>query len=89
MTTCNGHLARFETKGSVKVFQGAGKIGEERGKRPFRIANMGIGYVPENRDIFPRPYQRDKTDAGAEARSKGMVRGRWSMQAMFDMLRKT
>ena len=24
------------------------------GKKPFEIAHLGLGYVPESRDIFPR-----------------------------------
>ena len=58
-TTCKAIMGEVEPKGSVK-FQGQ----EISGKKAFQIANMGIGYVPENRDIFPGLTTRQNLTLG-------------------------
>ncbi len=55
---------------------------EIAGLPSYRIARLGLGYVPENRDIFPTLTVRQnlllgQKDAGRE--------GRWRMQDMFAM----
>ncbi len=45
---------------------------------------MVIGYVPENRDIFPGLTTRQNLTLGLKPGQKDGA-GRWSMQAMFDM----
>ena len=47
-TTCKAIMGEVEPIGSVK-FNGD----ELAGKKAFEIAKLGLGYVPENRDIFP------------------------------------
>ena len=47
-TTCKAIMGEVEPHGSV-MFKGQ----ELAGKKAFEIANIGLGYVPENRDIFP------------------------------------
>jgi len=47
-TTCKAIIGEVEPQGSV-VFKGQ----EIAGKKAFEVANLGVGYVPENRDIFP------------------------------------
>ena len=74
-----GHHGRGRPEGSVK-FQGQ----EIAGKKAFQIANMGIGYVPENRDIFPGLTTRQNLTLGLKP-ARRMATGRWSMQIMFDM----
>mgnify|MGYP000285074952 FL=1 len=78
-TTCKAIMGEVEQQGSVK-FQGQ----EIAGKKAFQIANMGIGYVPENRDIFPGLTKRQNLTLGLKPGQKDGA-GRWSMQAMFDM----
>lgn len=78
-TTCKAVMGEVEPKGSVK-FQGQ----EISGKKAFQIANMGIGYVPENRDIFPGLTTRQNLTLGLKPGQKDGA-GRWSMQSMFDM----
>ncbi|MEM7520119.1 MAG: ABC transporter ATP-binding protein [Pseudomonadota bacterium] len=78
-TTCKAIMGEVTPKGSVK-FKGA----EIAGKKAFEIANMGIGYVPENRDIFPGLTTRQNLILGLKPGQKDGA-GRWSMQAMFDM----
>ena len=48
-TTVKAIMGLVEGQGSV-MWRGAQILG----KAPFEIARLGLGYVPENRDIFPR-----------------------------------
>lgn len=50
--------------------------------KSFEIARCGIGYVPENRDIFPTLTVRQNLLLG-EKRKRG--KRRWSTDDMFDM----
>ena len=40
------------------------------GMRPFRIARLGVGYVPEARDIFPTLTVRENLLLGAKPRAR-------------------
>ena len=57
---------------------------EIAGKKAYEIANLGIGYVPENRDIFPGLTTRQNLTLGLKPGQKDGA-GRWSMQMMFEM----
>ncbi|WP_037938398.1 ATP-binding cassette domain-containing protein [Sulfitobacter geojensis] len=78
-TTCKAIMGEVAPQGSVK-FKGQ----EIAGKKAFEIANLGIGYVPENRDIFPGLTTRQNLTLGLKPGQKDGA-GRWSMQMMFDM----
>lgn len=78
-TTCKAIMGEVPPQGSVK-FKGQ----EITGRKAFEIANMGIGYVPENRDIFPGLTTRQNLTLGLKPGQKDGA-GRWSMQAMFEM----
>ena len=78
-TTCKSIMGVVKPTGSVK-FKGQ----EIAGKTAFDIANLGIGYVPENRDIFPGLTTRQNLILGIKPGQKD-GNGRWSMQDMFDM----
>ena len=78
-TTCKAVMGEVPPEGSV-VFQGK----EIAGKKAYEIANLGIGYVPENRDIFPGLTTRQNLILGLKPGQKD-GQGRWSMQNMFDM----
>ena len=63
-TTCKAIMGEVTPKGIVR-FNGE----DIAGKPAFEVANLGIGYVPENRDIFPgRPPS--KPNPWAQAWSK-------------------
>jgi branched-chain amino acid transport system ATP-binding protein len=52
------------------------------GRKPYEIAHLGIGYVPENRDIFPKLTVHQNLLLGQKsARSTG----RWSFDDMYEM----
>ena len=52
------------------------------GLKPHEIARLGLGYVPENRDIFPALTVRENLVLGIKP---GQGPGRWSMDDMFTM----
>ncbi len=78
-TTCKAIMGEVPPTGSV-VFEGQ----ELAGKKPFEIAQAGIGYVPENRDIFPGLTTRQNLMLGLKPGQKDGD-GRWSLEQMFDM----
>ncbi len=72
-------MGEVEPQGSIK-FRGE----EIAGKKSFEIANLGLGYVPENRDIFPGLTTRQNLILGIKPGQKEGT-GRWTMENMFDM----
>jgi len=78
-TTCKAIMGEVPPHGSV-MFKGQ----ELAGKKAFEIANIGLGYVPENRDIFPGLTTRQNLILGMKPGQKDDD-GRWSMENMFDM----
>ncbi|WP_119353820.1 ABC transporter ATP-binding protein [Azohydromonas sediminis] len=50
------------------------------GRKPFEIAHLGIGYVPENRDIFPRLTVHQNLQLGEK---RGQKAPRWSFDDMY------
>ena len=78
-TTCKAIMGEVEPQGSV-IFKGQ----EIAGRKAYEIANLGIGYVPENRDIFPGLTTRQNLILGLKPGQKE-AESRWSMDNMFDM----
>ena len=59
-----------------------------QGQKPFEIAHLGIGYVPENRDIFPKLTVHQNLLLGQKGKGQG---SRWcfdDMYAMFPRLKE-
>jgi branched-chain amino acid transport system ATP-binding protein len=52
------------------------------GLQPHQIARKGLGYVPENRDIFPGLTVRENLLLGMKS---AKARGRWSTDDMFEL----
>lgn len=78
-TTCKAVMGEVEPHGVVK-FRGQ----DIAGKKAYEIANLGIGYVPENRDIFPGLTTRQNLILGLKPGQRDGS-GRWSLQSMFDL----
>ena len=76
-TTIKAIMGEVDRTGSV-VFKGR----ETMGMKPHQVARSGLGYVPENRDIFPQLTVRENLILGMKSTKPG---GRWSMQDMFDL----
>jgi branched-chain amino acid transport system ATP-binding protein len=52
------------------------------GLRPFEIARCGLGYVPEDRAIFPGLTVRQNLELGMK---RARESGRWTMRDMFEL----
>jgi branched-chain amino acid transport system ATP-binding protein len=76
-TTVKSIMGQVATTGSI-VFKGE-EIGNEKA---FRIAHRGIGYVPENRDVFPRLTVEQNLLLGEKGTKKAT---RWSLADMYTM----
>lgn len=53
-----------------------------QGKKAYEIAHLGLGYVPENRDIFPKLTVHQNLQLGQKRSGQN---GRWSFDDMFNM----
>jgi branched-chain amino acid transport system ATP-binding protein len=80
-TTIKAIMGDVAPKGSIR-FKGK----EIAGLRPNEIAHLGLGYVPETRDIFPSLTVRQNLLLGEKGKkSSQSSTARWSLQDMFDM----
>jgi branched-chain amino acid transport system ATP-binding protein len=52
------------------------------GRKAYEVAHMGIGYVPENRDIFPKLTVHQNLILGVKGSGKG---SRWGFDDMYEM----
>lgn len=72
-------LGMVKAAGSVRF-----RNEEILGRRTFEIAQLGIGYVPENRDIFPTLTVRQNLLLG-EKRNRRQHKPRWTLAEMYEM----
>jgi len=76
-TTIRSIMGLVHCTGSVRFH------GEEMvGRKAYEIAHKGLGYVPENRDIFPTLTVRQNLLLGQK---KANATGRWSMEDMYQL----
>ncbi len=76
-TTAKAIMGLVEATGSVSW------LGKPiLGKKPFEIAHLGIGHVPENRDIFPKLTVHQNLLLGQKGKGIG---ARWSFDDMYAM----
>ena len=80
-TTVKAVMGQVDSTGSI-LFKGEEMIG----LKAFQIAHKGLGYVPENRDIFPTLTVEQNLILG-EKRSKEskIKKARWSLDDMYGM----
>ena len=76
-TTVKAVMGLVDAKGSVS-WNGQSLIG----RKPFEIAHLGLGYVPENRDIFPRLTVHQNLVLGQR---RGVKNPRWGFDDMYAM----
>ena len=80
----NGSGRSTTVKTIMGLVTGEGSIrlrGQEiLGHKAFDIAHRGIGYVPENRDIFPKLTVHQNLQLGEK---RGKARPRWSFEDMY------
>ena len=82
-TTIKAIMGDVVREGSVQ-FKGR----QLAGLKPHQIANAGLGYVPENRDIFPTLTVRENLLLGQKsggALAGSNAKARWSMEDMFEL----
>ncbi|MCK9687430.1 ABC transporter ATP-binding protein [Scleromatobacter humisilvae] len=82
-TTAKAIMGLVDTQGGI-AWQGRSLAG----LKPYEIAQRGIGYVPENRDIFPKLTVHQNLQLGQKSRAKSP---RWTfddMYALFPRLRE-
>ncbi len=76
-TTAKAIMGQVDWQGSVQ-WKGASLAG----RKAYEIAHLGIGYVPENRDIFPRLTVHQNLLLGQKGSGAG---SRWSFDDMYTM----
>jgi branched-chain amino acid transport system ATP-binding protein len=74
-TTAKAIMGLVDCTGTVS-WKGQSLIG----KKPFEIAHLGLGYVPESRDIFPKLTVHQNLLLGQKGNGKG---SRWSFDDMY------
>ncbi|WP_420473373.1 ABC transporter ATP-binding protein [Noviherbaspirillum sp. ST9] len=75
-TTVKATMGHVDVEGSIK-FKGE----EITGLKAFEIAHKGLGYVPENRDVFPTLTVEQNLILGEKKGKKS----RWSLDDMYKM----
>ena len=76
-TTAKAIMGLVDCQGSISW-----KGDETLGKKAYQIAHLGIGYVPENRDIFPKLTVHQNLLLGQKGKGQG---SRWSFEDMYTM----
>jgi branched-chain amino acid transport system ATP-binding protein len=76
-TTVKAVMGLVDLEGSVQF-----KSRELQGRKAFEIAHAGIGYVPENRDIFPTLTVHQNLMLGQKS---GQKNSRWGFEDMYKM----
>jgi branched-chain amino acid transport system ATP-binding protein len=76
-TTAKAIMGLVDCQGSIRW-----KDSEIVGKEPYQVAHLGIGYVPENRDIFPKLTVYQNLLLGQKKRAKA---SRWSFSDMYSL----
>ena len=82
----NGSGRSTTVKAIMGLVDGTGSIAyrgtELLGRKAFEIAQLGVGYVPENRDIFPKLTVHQNLLLGQKSSKKQV---RWSFDDMYTM----
>lgn len=82
----NGSGRSTTVKAIMGLVDGTGSVrwkgSEILGKKAFEIAQAGIGYVPENRDIFPTLTVHQNLLLGQK---RGVNSSRWGLDDMYGM----
>jgi branched-chain amino acid transport system ATP-binding protein len=82
----NGSGRSTTVKTIMGLVEGKGTItwrdSQILGQQAYEIAHLGIGYVPENRDIFPKLTVHQNLMLGEK---RGKAKPRWSFDDMYQM----
>ena len=76
-TTAKAIMGLVDAQGSIDW------LGQQIvGRKPFEIAHLGLGYVPENRDIFPKLTVHQNLLLGLKG---DKPQGRWDFEDMYTL----
>ncbi|MFT5643580.1 MAG: branched-chain amino acid transport system ATP-binding protein [Janthinobacterium sp.] len=78
-TTVKATMGQVEATGEI-LFKGEQMIG----LKAFQIAHKGLGYVPENRDIFPTLTVEQNLILGQKSK-RNDSKSRWTLDDMYRM----
>jgi branched-chain amino acid transport system ATP-binding protein len=76
-TTAKAIMGLVECRGTLR-WKGQSLIG----RKPFEIAQLGVGYVPESRDVFPQLTVHQNLLLGQKGRGQG---SRWGFEDTYAM----
>lgn len=76
-TTVKAVMGLVDAKGSVRW-----RDQEVLGRKAYEIAHLGLGYVPENRDIFPKLTVQQNLLLGQK---RGKKNPRWKLDDMYGL----
>jgi branched-chain amino acid transport system ATP-binding protein len=76
-TTAKAIMSLVHAEGALR-WKGRGILR----RKPYEIAHLGIGYVPESRDVFPQLTVQQNLLLGQKGSGKG---GRWSFDDMYGL----
>ena len=79
-TTVKAIMGQVQTQGSILF-----KSEQLLGLKAFEVAYKGVGYVPENRDIFPTLTVEQNLLLGEKSGCNKLVPSRWSIEDMYQM----
>jgi branched-chain amino acid transport system ATP-binding protein len=55
------------------------------GKKIYERSRLGIGFVPQEREIFPSLTVEENLTVAARTGTRGRVGGRWTLQRVYDL----
>lgn len=76
-TTAKAVMGLVDCQGSIHW-----KGQQIMGRKAYEVAHLGLGYVPENRDIFPTLTVHQNLMLGQKGSGKG---SRWTFEDMYNM----
>jgi branched-chain amino acid transport system ATP-binding protein len=79
-TTVKATMGQVDVTGSIRF-----RDEEITGLKAFEIAHKGLGYVPENRDIFPTLTVEQNLILGEKKARGAKKAARWSLDDMYRM----
>jgi branched-chain amino acid transport system ATP-binding protein len=79
-TTLKSIMGLVKPRSGTVTFQGKNVTGLP----PFKVAKAGIGYVPEERRIFPMLSVKDNLELGMKGGKQSTKEGTWTVERIFE-----
>jgi len=78
-TTLKSIMGLVKPKSGAVTFQGK----NIEGMPPYKVARAGIGYVPEERRIFPKLSVQDNLELGIKGGKQSTKAGAWTVERIY------